>query len=512
MTRAPLLIALVAIAAAAFLAGAYTGYHSRSEGGKGERKVLHWVDPMHPSYTSDKPGIAPDCGMPLEPVFADGKGGGEKPPQLPPGTVEVAAASRQLFGVKVAPVERTGGGSLLRLQGRVAPDELRTYIVNSTIDGWITSVGNNTTGSLVKKDQVLATFYSSEFLSAGQALLYALTSMERAQGGTITGQAQKDQMQQFGLGLKQYRDSLKNLGMGDRQIDRMIATRKYMENVEITAPGDGIVLVRNVSQGLRFERGRELYRISDLSRVWILVDTYGADAELFRPGDKVRARLPHQGKEFTARVANVLPQFDPESRTLKVRLEAENPGYLLRPEMFVDVELPVRYPDVVAVPAEAVLDSGLKKTVFVENGEGIYQPRPVTTGRNFGGRVEIVSGLVPGERIVVSGTFLVDSESKMKTAAAGIGSEPRLDPVCRMYVDEERARSAGLFVEGRGETFFFCSPDCRNRFAAASPLPGKGSAAKTGQGRGQAHAAAAKPAPSRPDSPEKGHEAEHRHD
>ncbi|GFO57865.1 hypothetical protein GMST_01900 [Geomonas silvestris] len=484
MSRLLAVAALLVLVAASFLAGAWVSHRAAPQAGAAAgRKVLYWVDPMHPSYTSDKPGIAPDCGMPLEPVYADGKPGGGGKQALPPGTVQVSAGQQQLIGVKLGTVERSGANQTLRLAGRVVPDERRTYVINATIDGWITGVGGNTTGSIVKKDEVLATFYSSEFLSAGQALIYALTSMDRSMGTSAATQAQKDQMQQFNVSLKQYRDALRNLGMGDVQIQRMIKTRKYMENVDIASPGSGVVLVRNVSPGQRFERGKELYRIADLSRIWVLVDTYGAEADQMKPGSTLKVSLPNRNLNFTGKVSATPPVFDPASRTLKVRVEVDNPRYLLRPDMFVDVELPNRFPNLLAVPAEALLDSGLKKVVYVERAPGQFEPREVETGRSFGGRVEIISGLKEGERIALSGTFLLDSESRMKTAAAGIATVAHQDPVCGMYVDEAKATAAGHLAQRAGVTYYFCSDDCMNKFLknpAGKTLPRQPMAAPPG--------------------------------
>jgi RND family efflux transporter MFP subunit len=469
----PVILLLMVVS---FLAGAWLSYQSAGKAAPaGGRKILYYVDPMHPSYRSDKPGTAPDCGMPLEPVYADGStGSGSATATLPPGAVQISPDKLQSIGIMTGTVGKSGGSRELRLTGRVAPDESRLYVINATIDGWITSVGNNTTGSLVRKNEVLATFYSSEFLSAGQALIYALSSMDRIPGGgTLMNQAQHDQMQQFNLSLKQYRDSLRNLGMGERQINEMIRTRKYMENVDIDSPANGFVLVRNVSPGQRFERGKELYRIADLSKVWILADTYGTEADQLKPGMKVKFSLPNRPKSFSATVSSVPPSFDPASRTLKFRLEADNPGLILRPEMFVDVELPITTPPMLSVPSEAILDSGLKKTVFVEKGPGIFEPREVTTGRTAGNRIEILSGLKEGERIAVSGTFLLDSESRMKSAASGITGTPQQDPVCGMYVDEAKARAKGLMIESGGKTNFFCSDDCKGKFnkqPAAKPV------------------------------------------
>ena len=227
--------------------------------------------------------------------------------------------------MQVGQVERSPFTHTIRLLGKVAPDETRVYFINATVDGWITKTLPNTTGSFVKKDETLAAFYSPEFLSAGQALLFALGSKDRVQTTGKESAVQRDQLTQFNINVQQYRDSLRNLGMGDLQIDEMIQRRKYMENVNITSPADGFILSRKVSQGLRFEKGWEFYRIADLSRVWILADVYGKEA-IFQARDEVKVTLPDQGKVYRARVSKVLPVFEPSTRTLKVRLETDNPG------------------------------------------------------------------------------------------------------------------------------------------------------------------------------------------
>jgi len=185
---------------------------------------------------------------------------------------------------------------------------------------------------------------------------------------------------------------------------------------------------------------------------------------------KSKVSLASQPGAFEAVVSDVLPLFDPVSRTMKVRLEAKNPGYILRPDMFVDVELPLRMAESIAVPADAVLDSGLKKTVFVERSPGYFEPREIRTGWKMGNQVEIVGGLEPGERIVVSGTFLIDSESRMETAVAGMQESLARDPVCGLPVSIKKAEEAGLKSVHEDKTYYFSSDECKTRFDAD---PGK---------------------------------------
>ncbi|MHB8770456.1 MAG: efflux RND transporter periplasmic adaptor subunit [Syntrophales bacterium] len=495
-TRFTVLIVIL-IAAASFLAGAWVTF----QGGRGkataERTILHYVDPMNPAFKSDKPGIAP-CGMPLEPVYADqGPAAaviGELRASLPPGTIRIAPEKQQVIGVKTTTVEKVPWSHTLRVLGRVAPDETLVYRINAATDCWVEKALPVTTGSLVKENELLATlsFFSLEYrtlvqnyfnlITLGQAAsspgepnqpvyeqpkrapeqktpysAQQLRQMRKAARGTgdVTGDSQIDY----------YRKYLYNYGISPYQLDEMERTRTFPEVVEVRAPAAGFILFRNVSPGYRHDKGAELFRIADLSRVWILADIFENEAAFFKPGMRVRMELPYQRRTLYAEVSPVLPQFDPATRTLKVRLVADNPGYLMRPDMFVNVELPASGPPAMIVPVDAVLDSGLNKTVFVDRGNGFFEPRQVETGRMLGERVEISRGLMPGEKIVVSGNFLIDSEARMQQAAAGIAGKIGRDPVCRMNIDEDRAKADGNLREYKGKSYFFCSPECRDEFA-----------------------------------------------
>jgi Cu(I)/Ag(I) efflux system membrane fusion protein len=464
MKQWKIMLLVLTVAAGSFLVGDWYSHQSPWQRPAGERKLLYYVDPMNPGNKYDKPGIAP-CGMQLEPVYAEGRGASTDAASMTGGVVRISPEKQQLIGVRVEQVEKASSTHLIHQLGRVVADETRVYRINAAIDGWIRKASPVSTGSLVRKNETLATFYAPEFPAAQQAFIYGLSSLRPVQSA---GSETKLQIDQTNRTLKQYEDSLRNLGMGDHQIKEMAKTRKYDENIIISSPVSGFLLLRNVSPGQRFEKGTELFRIADLRRVWIQVDTYENEARYFRPGQSVPVR--YQGKTFIARVSRVLPQFDPATRTLKVRLEAENPGYMLRPDMFVDVDFQVNMPPGITVPADAVLDSGLKKTVFVDRGNGYFEPRKVETGRYFDDRVEIIKGLMPGERIVVSGNFLIDSESRMKTASSGISGTGSMDPSCGMMVDEGRSRSEGLTSEYQGKKYYFCSTECKTKFDKS---PGK---------------------------------------
>jgi len=464
MKKATYSILLVVSIVGAFLAGSVVnqraGVDAAAAAGRGTPR---YACPMHPQYTSDRPGDCPACGMMLVARDADGVPGDTRghADSLPPGVVKVSAGTQQLVGVRVSPVERTAGTHSLRMVGRVAAEETRTYTINAGSEGFVREVSAVTTGSRVSKGQLLATVAAPDAISAIQAFIVTLNAQDRLRQSGVDESAQANPNSSV---FEQRLQKLQDMGMSDLQIEEIRRTRDVPRSIRILAPADGFVLTRNISAGQKFERGADWYRTADLSRVWILADAIGIDADDVRPGLHATITAPDRRRSFDARVSDVLPQFDAATRTLKVRLEVDNPGYVLRPDMFVDVDLPIALPAAMTVPIDAVLDSGLRKTVFVERGEGVFEPRQVRTGWRFGDRVEIVDGLTPGERIVTSGTFLIDSESRMKLASARIAAGSSRDPVCAMEVDERQARATGRTSEYGGRTYLFCSMGCKRDF------------------------------------------------
>jgi len=460
------------------------------------RRVLYWVDPMHPDYKSDHPGIAPDCGMPLEPVYAEDAGNG--PPsaplaQLPPGAVSIDGAMQRLVGIRMATVERSGATRAIRVVGRVVPEDTRVYRINAGTDGFIRETYNDSVGVLAKKDQKLATYYGPDFLAVASGFLAATrVPGYPAKDGNRTTEFPGAVNKQGVSSVQGYTDRLRNLGMSEVQIKRIAMSGQLPESIDVVAPADGFILARNITPGQHFDRSTEFYRIADLSRVWILADIFGSEAQYFRPGALARVTLPDQGKTFSARVSNVLPQVDPSTRTLKLRLEADNPTFALRPDMFVDVELEAPARPGLTVPLDALIDSGRQQRVFVERSSGIFEPREVQTGWRFGDRVQIVHGLAEGERVVTSGTFLVDSESRLKTVAPPPRSQDRgedendagtprterwiaahggkvKDPTCGMMIDAAKAVEEGNTLSRDGTTYYFCSKSCKQKFSQQPP-------------------------------------------
>lgn len=456
------------------------------------RRVLYWVDPMHPDYKSDHPGIAPDCGMPLEPVYAEDASPAPRPAalaRLPEGGVSIDGATQGLLGIRVATVERRGAPHVIRLVGRVVPEDSRVYRINSGTEGFIRETYNDSVGEQVKKDQKLATSYTGETLAVASGFLAATAGVPGSTGkdGSRTVPFPGTVNKQGVSSIQGYTDRLRNLGVSDVQIRQMAESRQLPESVDVVAPVDGFILSRDITPGQHFDHSMEFYRIADLSQVWILADLYGSEVQSIHRGAIARITLPGQGKTLTARVGSVLPEVDPATRTLKLRLEADNPGFTLRPDMYVDVELPVAMPAGLTVPQDAVIDSGREQRVFVERSSGVFEPRQVQTGWHSGDRVEIVHGLAEGERVVAAGTFLVDSESRLKSVAqaspmqqphekvpAGSNKEPGLaasagkvkDAACGMMIDAAKAAAEGNTLTRDGVTYYFCSDSCKKKFGA----------------------------------------------
>ena len=380
------------------------------------RRIIYWVDPMHPGYKSDRPGKAPDCGMELEPVYADATASPVAALPAPVEAIAIDSDSQRLVGIRVATPEKTTGTHTVRFLGRVTPADTRTYLVNSGTDGFIRETFNDSVGEFVKKDQKLATSYVGETLSVASGYLAATAAVPGSVGkdGARTVPYPGAVSKQGVSSVQGYTDRLRNLGLSEAQIQHMAESHTLPETVDIVSPVDGFILSRNITAGQHFDRSAEFYRIADLSQVWIVADVFGGDAQNIHAGAIARVTLSDRHTTFPARVSNVLPQVDPQTRVLKLRLEANNPGFALRPDMFVDVALPVGGSAGLTVPHEAVIDSGYEQRVFVERSPGVFEPRIVQIGWRSGDRVEIVHGLAEGERVVVEGTFLVDSETRLK--------------------------------------------------------------------------------------------------
>ena len=219
---------------------------------------------------------------------------------LTPGAVKISPEKQQLIGVKTATVEKKAGSHTLRVLARVALDDSKVYVINSAAAGWVREVSPITVGSFVQTDQVLAGFYSPELLASEQAYFYALSTLDRSVKEEPAGPGQAGLTK---VNIRRYGDTLRNLGMGEKQIEEIGQTRQFTDLIKVTSPTSGIVISRTIFPGQRFERNTEFFRIADLSSVWILVDTFENEAQYLKPGVTVKVIQPHLKKTFQARVS-----------------------------------------------------------------------------------------------------------------------------------------------------------------------------------------------------------------
>ncbi len=470
-TPAKVMIAVL-FAAGCFIAGYVANRQADpSAASASTKQVASYTCPMHPQYTIDHAGDCPMCGMRLVRA-GDRESDNKFDPGSPatPGMVQINAARQQLIGVRTDEVRLGSSSDVLRVPGRIAVDDQRLYRIVAAAEGWIVDLGDNTVGRFVRKDQLLASYYQKDLLYTERLFLLSIARKEPLP--TQTSDFSQASIRTSGSANPQFPiDSLRGLGMSDLQIEEIHRTGVASPKINIYSPVSGFVLTRNISPKQRFEKGDELYRIADISRVWVMSDIFEKDRQFLKSG--AAATIRFEGREFQARLSDALPQLDPQTRTLKTRFELDNPGNVLLPDMFVDVELQVDRPAAITVPSDAVIDSGLRKTVYVDRGNGFLEPRLVQTGWRLGDRVQITNGLEPGERIVVSGNFLIDSESRMRLPVnepvpMTKGPAGAKDLVCGMSVDPKAPGT--LKSEYKGETYYFCAENCRKRFEAN---PGK---------------------------------------
>jgi membrane fusion protein, copper/silver efflux system len=261
--------------------------------------------------------------------------------------------------------------------------------------------------------------YSPEMLASQQEYLLALKSREILRGSSVPA-LREDR----GALVEAARRRLQHWNLSEEQIRQVERTGEPLRTITLHAPASGYVTARNAFPGQRVAPETELYTIVDLSRVWVMADVFESEAGTVQIGQRAAiTAAAYPGRRFTGTVAYIQPQLNATTRTLQVRIEMQNPGLVMKPDMFVTVDLASGTQPRMVVPVNAVLNSGLRQVVYVDRGNGHLEPRNVQVGQAFGDRIEILSGLKPGERIVTSGTFLIDSESQLQSAASG-ASEP----------------------------------------------------------------------------------------
>jgi len=360
-----------------------------------ERKIAHWVAPMDATHISDKPGKSP-MGMDLVPVYEDGAPGGAS------GTISIDPVVVQNMGVRLERVARQPLFRHIRTVGEVTVGEDEISVVNLRFSGWVEKIHADKTGDPVEKGETLFEIYSPELVAAQEEYLLTL----RRQGA-------RSEL------ARSTRRRLELWDLSPSDIDEIGRSGEVHRVMPVRAPRSGFILEKTVVEGAHVRAGTDLYRVANLSRIWVTAEVYEYDAPWVEAGQPAQMELTHEpGRVIEGSVAYVYPTLDRSSRTLRVRLEFSNPGNRLKPGMFATVYIQFRRKeDVLAIPTEAILHSGTRQIVFVSAGEGRFEPREITTGL-VGDRhmTEALSGLSEGELVVASGQFLIDSESQLQEA------------------------------------------------------------------------------------------------
>jgi len=401
----------------ALLAGgtAVTLSGCRAETTNGPAQTQKWICPMHPQVVKEAPGSCPICGMKLVPMGATPVPGSVPTPSSSVAgfsEVVVDAQKRQLLGLKTVRVEHRDLASGIRTVGRVAFDETRIHHIHTKFDAYVEHVHANFTGAFVKRGEPLVELYSPDLLATQQEYLLALRAQRSLGSSPVAG------VSQGGVDLLEAaKRRLLLWDMSPGEIASLERRGEASRTFTLHAPITGYVIGKMAVHGMKVSPADSLFDIADLSRVWVLADVYEYELPLVAVGQEATMTLSYwPGRAWKGKVTYVFPTIDEKSRTVKVRLESANPGGELKPEMFADVEIEGRRRRALAVPEDAVLDSGTRKVVFVVLGEGRLQPREVATGGHSAGLVEITSGLKEGEEVTLGANFLVDSESRLKAA------------------------------------------------------------------------------------------------
>ncbi|MGA8890417.1 MAG: efflux RND transporter periplasmic adaptor subunit [Anaeromyxobacteraceae bacterium] len=447
------LIGLMAVAAvAAWIYFARTGHEVT------ERAEAKFVCPMHPSVLSERAGSCPICGMDLVPIASLGEGGkggvgahahgdaaagkywcpmhpevasddpnaicekcgGMKliPREQVPGltTVEVGQDRIQLIGMRTAEAVVEKLAPTLRTVGMVAPDEGATGVVTSRVTGWVEKVMVTQGGERVKKGQPLAKIYSLELNSAQINYLNAIKWTRDWSAG---------QSQQGTQALEvDARQRLVLAGFTPADIKELEEKKAPLEFLSVRAPIDGYVVRRDVQVGAYVTPGQELYEIADIANVWVVADVYEADIGRVHAGQKALLSLQAlPGETFTGKVAYLYPAVNPASRTMQARIVVPNSKGRLRPGMYADVTIDLGVSEGISIPADALVDTGEAQYVFVALPGGRFEPRPVTVGARTAEKVQILRGVHPGEKVVTTANFLIDSESRLRAAIQGYGGK-----------------------------------------------------------------------------------------
>ena len=368
------------------------------------RKVLYWRSAMDPSFISDAPG-KDKMGMELVPVYE-----GEETQDA--SVVEMDAGTVQSIGIRLGKVSRRHVAREIRAVGIVTFDETRVAHIHTKVNGWLQKLYVDSTGQFVEQGDPLFAVYSPELVTTQQEYLLARKALDSL-GGSPLPEVSRGAREL----LRSTRERLKLFDVDDRHVEELIKSGTPEISIELHSPITGYVVEKNALEGMYITPAMKLYTIADLSRVWIDADIYEYEVPFVKVGQEVVVRLSYDpGRKRVGRVSYIYPYLDPQTRTVKVRIEFDNRDYELKPEMYVDVYLQGDSVDAVVVPKEAVLRTGKRDVVFVALGNGRFEARELNLGVETDRDFQVLSGVSVGEEVVLSAQFLLDSESNLQEA------------------------------------------------------------------------------------------------
>lgn len=426
----PILVLLLAFAAGG---GWFLWQHQHSGNSAAEKATQVrqlYTCSMHPLVIREKPGLCPICGMELIKKIDNSAGSAAQTPSDM--AAHVSLSSTQRVMANVATIEATIGtlNKEINAAGIVQYDQSRQARVTAWTAGRIDKLYVNSVGAFVSRENPVAELYSPDLVAAQQEYLLAIRSREQLKSSPFASIAQNGE----GL-VSSARERLKLLGVRDSQIARLEKSGTPDIRLSIYSPFAGVVIEKMVQQGQYVNSGEVLFNIADLSRVWVELELYENEFPNIHLGQQVEIRSQSfPGNVFTGRVAFIYPFLDPKTRTIKARVELANPGLKLKPEMFVNAIIRVPLKSTIVVPLTAVIDTGKRQVVWVESSPGMFEARVVQVGEKNTDNIQIVSGINPGDKVAVSGAYLIDSESQLK----GNSSEQAGMPA--MPMDEKKTR------------------------------------------------------------------------
>ncbi len=446
--RFQIIIGVIVLAMAA-AGGYYIGHkgavaqpqagHTPAPSATPEKKLLYYRNPMGLPDTSPTPKKDP-MGMDYIAVYA---GGADEEP-VAANQLRISTEKIQKLGVRSEAAQLRSLDRSVRAAGRIEPDERRLFTIAAKFEGYVERLHVNVTGQPVAKGQPLFEVYSPELVSAQREYAIAAQGVEALKEAGSQAQSGMQQLAQSSL------QRLKNWDISDEQIKALSKSGATQRTLTFRSPASGIVMEKKAVQGMRFMPGEMLYQVADLSHVWVVADVFEQDIGLVKSGAKAKVRInAYPDKEFTGTVSYVYPTLKAETRTVPVRVELANPGLLLKPAMFAQVEVAVgAKARVVTVPLSAVIDSGTRQIVLIQQAEGRFEPRSVLLGSRSDDHVEVLSGVKEGEQVVVAANFLIDAESNLKAAVGGFGDAGRAATAPAATASAPALKAAGHQAEG----------------------------------------------------------------